>query len=131
MSQLKIEIEEREGAGGRLAQVVRVTGEVDNTTWTAASDALKPLIAAPFPHVVFNLSDLNFLSSAGISVLLDARRRLEAKKVTVSAVGMRPAIRKVFDIMQAMPASQIFANVAELDEYLAAIQTQVSDRDAP
>jgi anti-anti-sigma factor len=128
-SHLKIEIEDREGAGGRLAQVVRLAGELDNTTWTAAAAALKPLLAAPFPHVVFNLSELSYLSSAGIAVLLDARKRLEAKKVTVTAVGMRPAIRKVFDIMNTMPASRIFGSVAELDEYLAAIQAKVSDQD--
>lgn len=128
---LKIDIEERVGAGGQLAQVVKVVGELDNTTWTQGAAALKGLIAKPFPHVVFHLVELNFVSSAGVSVLIDARKRLEAKKVTVTAVGMRPAIRKVFDILQTMPASQIFGSVAELDEYLAAIQAKVSDAEAP
>jgi anti-anti-sigma factor len=129
MPPLKVEIQEREGPAGRLAQVVRIAGELDNASYAKASEALKPLLAAPFPHVVFNLSDLNFLSSAGISVLLDARKQLEAKHVTVTAVGMSPAIRKVFEIMQALPASRIFSNVAELDAYLAAIQAKVSDPD--
>jgi anti-sigma B factor antagonist len=127
MSHYKIEIEERVGGGGQLAQVVKIAGELDNTNWNAAAADLKPLLAAPFPHVVFNLAELAFLSSAGISVLLDARKKLEAKKVTVTAIGMRPSIRKVFDIMKTLPASQIFGSVAELDEYLAAIQEQVED----
>jgi anti-anti-sigma factor len=127
---LKIDIEEREGPGGRLAQVVRVAGELDNTTYVQATQALKPLIAAPCQHVVFNLSELSFLSSAGISVLLDARKKLEAQKVSVTAIGMRPPIRKVFDIMKAMPASQIFSSVDELDDYLAAIQKKAEDPDA-
>jgi anti-sigma B factor antagonist len=122
MPPLKVEVEEREGPGGHLAHVVRVIGELDNATWPAAAAALKPVLAEPFPHVVFSLHDLTFLSSAGVAVLLDARKRLEAKKVTVAAVGMRPPIRKVFEIMQTLPASKVFGSVAELDDYLAAIQ---------
>lgn len=127
---LKIDIEEREGPGGRLAQVVRVSGELDNTTWTQGAAALKPLIAAPCRHVVLNLSELSFLSSAGIAVLLDLRKKLEAQQVNVTAVGMRAPIRKVFDIMKAMPASQIFTSVQELDDYLTAIQTKAAEPDA-
>jgi anti-anti-sigma factor len=122
---LKVEIEEREGPGGRLAQVVRVVGELDNSTYTSAALALKPLIASPFPHVIFNLHDLTFLSSAGVAVLLDARKKLEGKKIAVAAVGMRPSIKKVFDIMQTLPASRIFGSVAELDDYLAEMQRKV------
>ena len=124
---LTVEVSEREGAGGRLAQVVRIAGELDNTSYVAAQKALEPVIADPFPHVILNLADLSYVSSAGVSVLLDARKRLEAKKTTVAAIGMRPSIQKVFDIMQTLPASSVFASVAELDEYLAAIQDRANE----
>ena len=124
---LTVEVSEREGAGGRLAQVVRIAGELDNATYRQAEKALAPVIAEPFPHVILNLADLSYVSSAGVSVLLDTRKRLEAKKTTVAAIGMRPSIQKVFDIMRSLPASKVFATVAELDEYLAAIQDRAGE----
>jgi len=126
---LKIDVEEREGPNGRLAQVVRIAGELDNTSWQAAAAALKPVLDAPFPHVVLSLHDLTFVSSAGVAVLLDARKKLEERHVAVSAVGMRPPIRKVFDIMRTLPAAKIFTSVAELDEYLTAMQRKAEDDD--
>jgi anti-anti-sigma factor len=122
-----VDVSEREGAGGRLAQVVRIAGELDNATAPEASRALAPVVADPFPHVILNLADLAYVSSAGVAVLLDTRKRLEAKKTTVAAIGMRPSIRKVFEIMQSLPASSVFATVAELDEYLAAIQERARE----
>ena len=47
---LKISVEEREGPGGTLAQVVRVVGELDNTTHVAARKAIEPVLANPFPQ---------------------------------------------------------------------------------
>jgi anti-anti-sigma regulatory factor len=42
-------------------------------------------------------------------------------------VNLKPQIRKVFDIVQALPAQRLFNSVRELDEYLAEIQRQVRE----
>ena len=124
---LTVEVSEREGAGGRLAQVVHLAGELDDASHEAARKALEPVIADPFPHVILSLADLSYVSSAGVSVLIDARKRLEAKKTTVAVIGMRPSIKKVFDILQTLPGSPVFATVAELDAYLETIQDREGD----
>ena len=41
----------------------------------------------------------------------------------------QPAVRKVLDIVKAIPPGGIFASVAELDEYLDAMQRQVRERE--
>ena len=35
---------------------------------------------------------------------------------------LQPQIKKVFDILNALPSLQVFASVAELDSYLDAMQ---------
>jgi len=62
-----------------------------------------------------------------VAWLLKTRMNLEGRKISVGVVGMRPSIRKVFDIMKVLPASQVFASVQEFDAYLAAIQRKVSE----
>ena len=41
----------------------------------------------------------------------------------------QPSVRKVLDIVKAVPAGGIFKDIAELDAYLDEIQRQVRDRD--
>jgi anti-anti-sigma factor len=126
---VKVDVSERKGDSGTLAHVVKITGTLDNDTVASAEKALQPVLTKPLPHVLFNLSDLTFLTSAGVSLLLVARKTLEAKKTLVGVVGMRPSIQKVFEIVKVLPASQVFTNVKEMDDYLAAIQRRVSSED--
>jgi hypothetical protein len=74
------------------------------------------------------LSGLDYLSSAGIRCFVRARKALEPGGGTVALVNPQPAVRKVLDIVKAIPAKGIVASVAELDEYLDAIQRQVRDQ---
>lgn len=123
---VKVDVSQRMGAGNALACVVKIAGSLDGETVAATEQAINPVLAKPLPTVLFDLTDLTFLSSAGISLLLVARRTLENKKISVGVVGMRPSIRKVFDIVKVLPASQVFASVKEMDDYLAAIQRRVA-----
>jgi ABC-type proline/glycine betaine transport system permease subunit len=43
---------------------------------------------------------------------------------------LQPQIRKVFEIIQALPSLNIFESVAELDRYLAAMQRKVREGEA-
>ena len=38
---------------------------------------------------------------------------------------LQPQIKKVFDILQAIPTLKVFANLQELDEYLDLMQKKV------
>ena len=40
---------------------------------------------------------------------------------------LQPGVKKVFDIVKAVDLSTVFASVAELDDYLDAIQKQLAD----
>jgi anti-anti-sigma factor len=77
--------------------------------------------------LIFNLERVDFVSSAGIGVVLAAEKVLKAHGGKALLVQLKPHIRKVFDIVRALPSQQIFGSTAELDEYLANIQRQVRD----
>jgi len=78
-------------------------------------------------RLIFDLSQLEYLSSAGIRCFVRARKVIESRGGKVAIVNPQPAVRKVLDIVKAMPSTGIFSSVAELDEYLDAMQKQVRD----
>ena len=71
------------------------------------------------------VSSYDYLSSAGIRCFVRARKFIEPRGGKVAIVNPQPGVRKVLDIVKAMPSAGIFGSIAELDEYLDAMQKQV------
>lgn len=47
-------------------------------------------------ELVFDLSEVDYISSAGLRVLLSSQKKMAGKKMVVK--GSRPAVKEVFDI---------------------------------
>jgi len=47
-------------------------------------------------ELVFDLSQVDYISSAGLRVLLASQKKMAGKKMTIT--GARPAVKEVFDI---------------------------------
>jgi anti-anti-sigma factor len=108
---------------------LKLVGRLDTDTAPELDAALNEILDRKgVKRLVFDLSGLDYLSSAGIRCFVRARKALEPGGGTVALVNPQPAVRKVLDIVKAIPAKGIFASVAELDEYLDAIQRQVRDQ---
>ncbi|HEU4531247.1 MAG TPA: STAS domain-containing protein [Steroidobacteraceae bacterium] len=106
-----------------------LSGRLDSATAPKLDQALDGVLAqAPIARLVFDLGALDYLSSAGIRCFIRARKTIEPRGGTVAVVNPQPAVRKVLDIVQAIPAAGIFASVAELDEYLDEMQRQVREK---
>jgi anti-sigma B factor antagonist len=95
-------------------RIVRVSGEVDLATAPILEEALKDFAAGGDP-VVVDLSAVGFLDSSGLSVLVQARQRLEEADGTngLRLVVTRPVIRRVFEVTG---LADVFTLVATLDE---------------
>ena len=107
-----------------------LVGRLDSSTAPELDAVLDRVLKnAPLPRLVFDLSRLEYLSSAGIRCFIRARKAIEPGGGRVAIVNPQPAVRKVLDIVKAIPAGGIFNNVAELDAYLDDIQKQMRERD--
>ncbi len=112
------------------APTVTLTGRLDTDTAPELDDALNDVLArAGITRLVFDLSGLDYLSSAGIRCFIRARKAVEPRGGKVAIVNPQPGVRKVLEIVKAIPSGGIFASVAELDAYLDAIQRQVRDNE--
>jgi len=110
--------------------MVALAGRLDSTTAPGLEAVLDRVLKnAPLPRFVFDLSRLEYLSSAGIRCFIRARKVIERAGGRVAIVNPQPAVRKVLDIVKAIPAGGIFKDVAELDAYLDEMQKQVREGD--
>ena len=104
------------------AHTIKLNGSLDTATAPELERRLAPILAAPIRDLVFDLADLQFISSAGLRVFAGARKIVKARGGQASFIRMQPQIAEVFAIIQSLPGVAVFKGVAELDEYLAARQ---------
>jgi anti-anti-sigma factor len=106
---------------------IALVGRLDTTTAPWLDGELNKVLAQPnIKQLVFDLRELEYLSSAGIRCFVRARRAIEPGGGKVAIVNPQPAVQKVLDIVKAVPGG-IFKSVEELDEYLDEMQRQVRD----
>ena len=105
-------------------------GRLDTDTAPELDAALDRVLAdTAITRLVFELSKLEYLSSAGIRCFIRARKAIEPSGGKVAIVNPQPGVRKVLDIVKAIPPGGVFKSVAELDGYLDGIQRRVRDGD--
>ena len=106
-----------------------LAGRLDTNTAPELDKALDRILAGGrIERLVFDVGALDYLSSAGIRCFIRARKAIEPGGGKVAVVNPQPAVRKVLDIVKALPGG-IFTSTAELDDYLDDIQRQVRDKD--
>ena len=109
----------------RQTTVVTLAGRLDTASSPRAEQALAPVLAAAPKHVVFDLAGLDFISSAGLRVLLGARKALTATGSECLLVNMKPQIERVLEVIRSLHGMKIFASAREAEDYLASIQEKV------
>ena len=108
------------------SQKVALSGRLDTHTCDELDRQLAPLLASPeIQSLVLDIADLEYISSAGIRSIFKARKALTTRNGKVLVVNPQPQIQKVFDVVKAVPMSEIFTSVAEVDAYLDAMQRKV------
>lgn len=110
--QFSVDIEQL--ADGRALIVVR--GEVDIYTAPRLHEALDAGIAAGVRHLVVDLSEVTFIDSTTLGVLIGATKRLDSRDGALAIVCPHEKIRRVFQITG---LDQVLAMHASRDEALS------------
>lgn len=89
-------IEERRLGNG--SAVVAVVGEIDLFTAPEFKLAVQAAINGGHDRVIIDLSEVTFIDSSSLGVLIGAHRRLKARHGTMTVVTANEAILKTFQI---------------------------------
>jgi anti-anti-sigma factor len=119
---LKIELQE----GRPLTQTVALVGRLDTETAPNLEAEIDRLLASPVKVIVFDLDGLDYISSAGLRSLFRAQKSMKARAGEALLVKPQPQVQKVFEIVKAVELKSVFRDLAELDEYLDAMQRRAT-----
>jgi len=97
-------------------------GTLDANTYTVLEKTVDVILKQEPDVIVFDLEFLDYINSMGVRVLLKTKKALEKNGGKIMFVRLQPQIRKVFDILNALPTLQVFASIQEMDEYLDTMQ---------
>jgi anti-anti-sigma factor len=79
--------------------IVRLTGELDANTSVAADDALQNATSIDCKALIVDCRELDYISSAGLGVVLAAMHTCNNKHIKMCMFGLQPKIKNVFSIL--------------------------------
>ncbi len=97
-------------------------GSINTATYRILEDKVDNILNSRPDVIIFDMEFTDYINSTGIRVLLKTKKAMKATNGRMVFTNLQPQIRKVFDILQAIPTLKVFANLQELDEYLDLMQ---------
>jgi anti-anti-sigma factor len=113
------------------AYVVTLNGEINGQTYPVLENKLDQLLEEHPALIVLDMANVTYMSSAGIRVILKTKKTLSANAGKLIFMNLQPQIRKVFEIINALPSMRVFKDLREMDTYLDQMQRKItgSNRD--
>ena len=108
--------------------VVSLAGSLDSATYGELEDQVAPFLMETTRALIFDLKQLEYISSMGVSVILKAKKGIESFGNSFLMINMQPQIKTVFEIVKALPAIALFENLEEADAYLTEMQRRARER---
>ncbi len=93
--------------------ILAIEGRLDTLSSNALKDTLESLINNNKHQILIDCSELNFISSSGLRVLLSAGKQLNSLKGKIALYAMKDHIKEVFDIAGFTMLFAIFNNEEE------------------
>jgi anti-sigma B factor antagonist len=94
-------------------RVVRVSGEVDVESGPRLRDHLLALVADGEHDIVVDLSQVSFLDSSGLGVLVVVHKRIRAAGGALRLAGCQPEVVSIFHITALDRVIDMFATVED------------------
>ncbi|HEY5791007.1 MAG TPA: STAS domain-containing protein [Gammaproteobacteria bacterium] len=107
---------------------LRLAGRLDSVTAPQFEASVDGVLGFPPPILVLDLAALDYISSAGLRIVFKLQKAVKAAGGKLLMLNMQPPVRKVFEIIDALPSLSVFSSVAELDDYLDHMQAKERDK---
>jgi anti-anti-sigma factor len=98
--------------------IFRPVGRLDSATSPTLEQAVVECLEAGSRRIVFDLDQMEYVSSAGLRVILLAGKRLRGTNGRLVLAGMRESVRDVFQMSGFL---SLFAVTPDVDQALAQV----------
>jgi len=97
---------------------VELGGRLDSITAPELEKKLDELLSGSSSTIVFDVAKLEYVSSAGVRCFARAQKALRQKNGEALLVNVKPFVKKVLDLVKALPGKNFFDSTKDLDQYL-------------
>ena len=120
---LKIHVEETRPQTKTLV----LAGRLDHESVEAFDERLEAVLGSTARVVVFDLTDLEYITSAGLRSMFRARKVMSDRGGKCMLLNPQPQVLKVLEIVKVPELGAVFRSVEELDEDLDVIQKKIME----
>lgn len=120
---LKIRVEETRPQTKTLV----LAGRLDHQSVEAFDERLEAVLGSTVMVMVFDLTELEYITSAGLRSMFRARKVMIDRGGKCLLVNPRPQVLKVLEIVKVPELGAVFRSVEELDDYLDVIQKKIME----
>ena len=78
--------------------IVKLAGRLDSSAAQPAEESFTQMLGSGTPHLAIDMSKLEYISSAGLRVLLVVAKKVQQVEGKVVLFGLVPNVREVFSI---------------------------------
>ncbi len=104
--------------------IVVLDGRLDSDTYIDFGEKIKTFLNPDTKTLIFDMKKLDYISSIGLGVIFKARSTIEASGGKILMTSLQPQIKKIFEVVKALPKEPVFDNMQEVDAYLDRVQQQ-------
>jgi anti-anti-sigma factor len=108
-----MDIEVTVAAGKPVVNVVRLSGRLDAMTYEAAQPVIVEALEKSPAGMILNMGSLDFISSAGLRIMLIVCKQAAADGKQIAMVDVQPSIYKIFKIAALDKVFRSFDNEGE------------------
>jgi anti-sigma B factor antagonist len=104
--------------------VVAPIGSIDAAGYAIFQEKVTSVLNQGADVIIFDMEYADYINSMGIRVLVKTKKAMKQSGGKIMFINLQPQIKKVFEILNALPSLKVFASIQELDSYLDAMQTK-------
>ena len=104
-------------------------GPIDSDTYMDFNDKMTPLLVKSTKGIILDLTNVDYISSAGLGVIFTMRKFLKEKSSELLLCNIKPQIRRIFEIVNALPKETLFKDAEEADAYLYRMMNKDNEKD--
>ena len=104
---------------------VTPVGSINSETYGILESEIESILGTLPRAVVLDMKSVGYMSSAGLRIIQKTKKALKKNEGDFIVVNLQPQIRKVFEIVNALPSLTVFSSNEEMDQYLDTMQRRI------
>lgn len=117
---LKIIVQEK-----RIGEfLISPIGPIDLSTCGDFEKRVDSILSSAPKAIILSMAKVTYITSMGLGLIIKIEKAMKERNGSFLVINLPAPIKKAFDIVAALPAMKIFANIEEADAYLLRMQQE-------